>query len=155
MSTLTYHGEEDWPDLGLICCPGSAALGPGRCTCWRPVVVQAEPLPPTPLVTRSERCVDCAFRPDSPERKNGELEYVIDAIPSGNSPFYCHQGTTPVVEYRHPSGAVFRPRLDEDVPMDYQPRYNSAFRPCKDDGSQQDICAGWASEARRQLRAEP
>jgi hypothetical protein len=154
---VSYHFEctDAWPDIGVVCCMGSAALGPGHCTCWEPVVSRAEPLPATDLVTRKERCVDCAFRPDSPERKSGALDDVIEAIARGSGhPFFCHQGLTPVTEYRHPSGAVFRPPTAKEggVPMDYQPKFNAGFRPCKDDGTQQDVCAGWAAEVDRHQR---
>lgn len=156
--TITCH-DSGWPEAGDgLCCYGAIFRGPGGCTCWEPVhVPRSAPLPPTDLVARDQRCVDCAFRPDSPERADGTLDRVLDQIEDHpGRPFFCHQGLTPIVEYRHPSGAVYRPQDLPSAaglpPMDYQPRLNSAGRPCRDDGSQQDVCAGWVAEVRRSGR---
>lgn len=150
----------DLPDAGEgACCIGAAMGGAGSCTCWEPVVPpQADPLPSTDLEVRVQRCIDCAFRPDSPEREDGSLDTVLEQIlRHPDRPFFCHQGLTPITKYRHPSGVTYDPRdlpsNQGKPPMDYQPRVNAAGRPCKDDGSQQDVCAGWAAERDRARRS--
>jgi hypothetical protein len=84
---------------------------------------------------REKACSDCAYRPDSPERAQGDdLERLVE---SGDV-FWCHQGIRCVIEYRHPDGRVHIPEFRRD----YRPPLQDA-RPYKADGTPADICAGW------------
>lgn len=120
------------------CCMGSVNDGPHGCTCWSPIfdLEQADPVAAEPS-TRAKRCVDCAFRPDSPERARGDdLE--------GLANFWCHQGIRRPVAFRHPDGRV-RPVNDSS---DYQPPILGNV-PYKADGTPADRCAGHAQAMRR------
>lgn len=126
------------------CCMGSVEDGPKGCTCWEPVY-DLEQVPPNLAEgvvseTRTKRCGDCAYRPDSPEREDGRLDDITGV-------FFCHQGIRRPVAYRHPDGRV-REWVDT---TDYQPPIHG-HRPYKADGTPADICAGWAQEARRAER---
>lgn len=118
------------------CCMGTVMSGAAGCTCWVPTYDLVQELPrPGEDATRRQRCHDCAFRPDSPERARGdELE--------GLDNFHCHQGVRRVVEWRHPDGRV-RP----GDPADYHPLLINGHG-YKADGSPMDICAGWAQSQR-------
>ena len=60
-----------------------------------PPETQATPLPRPPAVMKTP-CPDCAFRPGSPEQRDGlELDPAV--------PFYCHHGMTQV---DRPNGSV-------------------------------------------------
>lgn len=146
-------GDPDLPDAGGgMCCIGSAVYGPRKCTCWTDVydLEQAEPQD-GPTQVRSAMCQDCAFRPDSPERAGtadfahagevDEIAYRKEAL------FLCHQGVRRRVAMVHPSGARV-----ELPPHAYAPG-GSYDRPCKLDGTPQDICAGFWT-ARRAIDAE-
>lgn len=127
------------------CCEGAASMGPGRCTCWEPVydLDQQEPRTQEPAGVRPEMCVDCAYRPGSPERR-GEEDYkgdqdLLDALVVTGRPFWCHQGVRRPVKYRHPCGMEI-----EGHPAEYRPPL-VAGRPYKADGSPSDLCGGWAA----------
>jgi hypothetical protein len=132
------------------CCWGSS-LGwdPSDCTCWTPVydLDQVEPDPGTIAlleagiepVTRTKRCHDCAFRPDSPERARGE---ELEGLPN----FWCHQGIRRPTAYRHPDGRV-RPFDDS---ADYQPPIVAGV-PWRADGTPAERCAGHAQARRKML----
>lgn len=131
------------PDVGP-CCIGSAAMGPQHCTCWEPVydTGQAEPVPGS-LGMRTRMCHDCAYRPNSPE-KRGEKGYqgdaeTLDELVMNGELFVCHQGFRRVVKYVHPSGAEIPAH-----PADYAPSFIGGI-PHKADGSPGDLCAGWSA----------
>lgn len=119
------------------CCYGSCEYGPTGCTCWEPVfdLVQVAAIPAKP-VTRRTRCVDCAFRPDSPERARGD---EVEDLPH----FWCHQGIRRPAAFRHPDGRV---RKVSDS-ADYQPPIIDGV-PYRADGTPADRCAGWAQTQR-------
>lgn len=136
VSDLGFLTPEDLAREDQWCCAGAAMGGPGRCSCWEPIYdrAQSPPIAATP-VTRPKRCLDCAFRPDSPERQRGD---DLEALPN----FACHQGMRRPIEWRHPDGRV-RP----GDPADYQPPFLQGV-PYKADGSPADLCAGWAQTHR-------
>jgi hypothetical protein len=128
--------DEPW------CCE-SAVFSDGRdCACWVAVYsptptrdVQAGP----PRI-RTSRCRDCAYRPDSPERKAGE-----ELKASLREPFTCHQGMPVLLGYTHPDPDVglclWAPGLfDRD---NFGP-IMVGDRSWKADGTTADLCAGWA-----------
>ena len=120
-----------------VCCIGAVVYGPDRCTCWAPAYdLDQAVIAPAPIATRRTRCIDCAFRPDSPERARGD---ELEDLPS----FACHQGVRRVVEWRHPDGRV-RP----GDPADYEPPFDRDGMGYKADGSPMDMCAGWAQSRR-------
>jgi hypothetical protein len=136
-----------YPDVGTPCCMGSAAMGPGHCTCWTPVYDQEqEPPQAGPMLVRSKMCADCAFRSDSPERSGDERyehagEDGIEETLEGA--FVCHQGMRRLLREEHPTGAVL-----EAMPGAYEPGHP----PRKADGSPPDYCAGWAAaRAKREI----
>jgi hypothetical protein len=138
-----------YPDAGEgMCCYGAAFRGPQGCTCWEEAhdLSQAEPVPAQPA-TRSVACGDCAYRPDSPERR-GEEGYAgdadtLDMLTYGDQPFWCHQGMRRVLALRHPSGVSL-----PGHPGHYDPPVRDRV-PYKADGTPGDICAGWAARAGR------
>lgn len=141
----------EWPDTGEVCCMGSAEYGPGRCTCWEPVYDLAQ----APLVDEADArfgvcgqmCVDCAYRPDSPERQGsehvvGDESFLMRIVVSGH-PFACHQGIRRPLRYVHePTGTVFTPTA-EQIDAAYRPPIRKGW-PYKADGTPADLCAGWA-----------
>jgi hypothetical protein len=126
---------------------GSAVNGPTGCTCWKAVYDQDQAAPQRDIepVARAEMCVDCAFRPGSPERSNDpdalDEELLDDLVYSGK-PFWCHQGMRRPVRYEHSSGAVV-----EASPLEYAPP-QEGDRPYKADGRPADLCAGWMARRR-------
>jgi hypothetical protein len=133
------------PDAGQgACCEGSAYNGPHRCTCWKPIydLKQRKPKPGTAQV-RERACVDCAYRPDSPERagadgyacNDGELEDIVQT----GEVFYCHQGIRKPIKLRHPCGVVI-----DGHPASYDPPIVDRV-PYRADGTPANICAGWAA----------
>jgi hypothetical protein len=129
-------------DLLIVpCCYGTAEDGDWEsCTCWEPVydADQVDIDPTSEPTTAEQRCHDCAYRPDSPERTGGAL------LPGPDGPpFWCHQGMRRIVGWRHPpTGRV--------VPAgtgDYRPPILGAT-PYRADGTAGIICAGWASQRR-------
>jgi hypothetical protein len=146
--TLCDLGQNpDLPDTGGTCCYGAALYGPHRCNCWTPVydVEQAELQPGIPTV-RERMCPDCAYRPDSPERR-GDADVANDAdqlesLASSGTPFWCHDGIRRPVLLRHPSGI--------EIPghaAAYDPP-QLAGMPFRADGRPALLCAGWAARGR-------
>lgn len=151
---------------GGSCCMGAGMFGGDHCSCWQPVFdeEQVEPDVVTagllragvqPTVRPGGMCPDCAYRPDSPERR-GDPRYKsssgeLDEFAS-ESRFWCHEGLIRPVAWVHgPSGtqiaahpAQYRPPQIDGVPyrVTGQPGY---------------LCAGWAARRRalvaRQLAA--
>ncbi len=145
------YADPTLPDAGQgQCCMGAAAMGPGRCTCWRPVhdLEQQPPRPGGPR-TRTECCGDCAFRPDSPERQ-GDQRYqhsdegeLSDLVRSEHS-FVCHDGMRRKLALVHEPTGV---RLPIDVDA-YDPPVIDGVA-YKADGSPADLCAGLAAQRKR------
>lgn len=145
----------DLPDAGEgVCCAGAAMYGPLRCTCWT-AVYDLEQVDPDPTVvrllaagiepsTQARMCADCAYRPDSPERR-GEPE-ALERI-AAEDRFWCHQGMRRPHLWRHPAGvevpghpAAYRPPVVAGVPFQAS-------------GQPGLLCAGWAAR-RRALTAK-
>lgn len=143
----------DFPAVGndeVPCCMGSAVYGHERCTCWTPVYTTNRiPEPQSgPSEQRKRMCGDCAFRKGSPER-SGDPEYAhsdegeLDALVG--EAFFCHRGMRQLLRCEHPSGAVLK------VVGHYE---SLNYRPCKQDGSPAEYCAGWARARRKLERME-
>jgi hypothetical protein len=133
------------------CCWGDALDGPGACNCWVPVynLDQADPIPPTrpeDIQVQSRMCGDCAFRKDSPERREAFLEEALLELPATGQAFYCHEDMRRPVRWEHPDG-----RTAEGSPDDWQPPIVAGM-PYRADGRPGLLCAGWAARA---ARAEP
>lgn len=158
MSGFVCGGTEGdvFPDAGNgACCMGAAMRGPNSCTCWQPVydLDQADPDPNAVQLlaggiepnTRTQMCVDCAYRPGSPE-KSGDPTYQGDGDEleriAREDRFWCHQGTRRPVRWVHPSGVEV-----PGHPGSYRPPIIGAV-PYKADGSPSDLCAGWAARHR-------
>lgn len=131
------------------CCLGACQDGPMGCTCWEPEYDfdQTAPTAAEPA-TRLIMCSTCAYRPTSPERR-GDPNYELsdDELPTGEVPFWCHQGMRKPLRWRHPLGITVEATGDYyDPPMilaGHQPV------PYKADGTPGDRCAGWAAARRR------
>lgn len=127
------------PETDVPCCYGSALEGPSRCTCWRPVYdVDQLPLRGGTVDARTVPCRDCAYRPDSPENRDGE------SLPYGQhrTVFWCHQGMRRVVGWVHPDG-----RYAPAEPGCYDPPSAEGVHvPLKADGTPADLCAGWLAQ---------
>jgi len=149
--------EGGWPEEIAPCCYGSIDGGWAECDCWVPVFnapAQQRPnqehkrllaagVKPT---TRQGMCMDCAYRPGSPE-KSGDESYAggpdfLEGIARRGERFWCHQGLLIVTAWRHPSGlevpghpGAYCPPVVDGVP--YQV-----------DGSAGLLCAGWAARRR-------
>lgn len=151
--TLVAPARE-WPDLGnesLWCCDSSSMKGHESCTCWEPVF-DAEQQPynvgvePTP---RSSMCGDCAFLPQSPERR-GDFAYDnsgeddLESLVESGRPFFCHTGMRRVLYWQHPSGATI-PGLDGE----YMPPGAETGVAYQSNGDPAFLCAGW--HARRKV----
>ncbi len=128
-----------------MCCYGAAVYDGERCTCWEHIVepeptrdVQEGPMPVNP-----QRCGDCAYRRDSPERqmRDGDtMPYIPGHI------FMCHVGMPKVVRIVHPCGET------REVPAgveydDYRP-VERGDRAWQADGRPAVVCAGWAADNR-------
>jgi hypothetical protein len=147
MSLCDFGQHPDLPDTGGTCCAGAAIYGPHRCTCWTPVydTEQAAPLVDVPRV-RDRMCNDCAYRPDSPE-KRGDPDVAGDAdlledLAAGGTPFWCHDGIRRPVKLVHPTGM--------EIPghaADYDPPKIGGI-PFRADGRMALLCAGWAARGR-------
>lgn len=125
------------------CCMGVIEGDPTDCTCWEPIYDTDRQAPPATSIepgTRSTMCDDCAYRPDSPERKGDERyqEHMGDA----EHPFWCHQGLRKPIAYRHPAGITVETDCDH-----YQPPIVDDV-PYKANGQPADRCAGWAAHHR-------
>lgn len=131
-----------------LCCIGEAVYGPQRCTCWEPVydleqrVLENGGKPPEEITIRSKCCHDCAYRNGSPEREDGEDDWLDDIALDGRSEFYCHQGMRRIVAWEHPDG-----RRIEASDGCYAPPKGPSERPMpwKADGAPGELCAGWSS----------
>ena len=128
------------------CCLGASVYGPHRCTCWEPEfdlqqcpVIEGEP------GQRETMCVDCAYRPNSPERSGDERYSHADEQELLNltEPFWCHQGMRKPVRWRHPAGIT----VDADTDAYRPPIVNNV--PYKSDGTPGDRCAGWLAHRKR------
>lgn len=132
------------------CCVGNDVLGAEYCTCWVPQydLEQATPILVAgrgDVATRTGMCHDCAYRPGSPERSDGDgyMQEVLYDLARGGEPFYCHQQMRRPVRWLHPDGRV----ADAD-PKDYQPPIDRQTGVAyKADGTPGDLCAGWAAIA--------
>lgn len=154
-------GDPSLPDPGNAgeCCWGASLYGPARCTCWTAVhdLEQTDPdrtlraalaagCPPS---VRPSMCVDCAYRPGSPE-KSGDPRMAgspesLEALAASGEPFWCHQGQRRTLRRVHPDGAV-----QEAGPGAYDPPIVDGI-PWKADGQPGEMCAGW--DARRRALA--
>lgn len=150
---MTIHVDKAYVPPGLsdelgMCCMGAAVYGMPRCTCWEPVYdLEQQPLendgiPPSNIPTRSKCCGDCAYRQGSPEREDGQGDFLDDLAVGGRGEFWCHQGVRRVIAWRHPDG--------REVPAaegDYRPPETPGPRPAiwKADGTIGERCAGWAA----------
>jgi hypothetical protein len=118
------------------CCMGAFEDGPRGCTCWEPIYdleQRASVLSDTE--TQPKMCQDCAFRANSPERRDG------DPLPGpGAQPFWCHQGMRRVIKWRHPLGMELPAGVG-----DYRPPVTNRV-PYRADGRPGLICAGWAAQ---------
>jgi hypothetical protein len=134
------------PDLGdVYCCAGMAMGGAGRCTCWEPVFAEeqrpiVDGLSPT---VADAMCVDCAYRPGSPERSGhpqaaGDQD-LLDQLVRDGTPFWCHQGIRRPVGYLHPAGVGILASG-----LEYTPPTRDGV-PYRADGTPADYCAGWAA----------
>lgn len=149
--------EADWP---VGCCEPNDLFGPEYCLCWEPKY-DLEQQPVTPVGSwkdcqpRDGMCGDCAYRPDSPERTDGDgymEESLLDMARSRNRVFFCHENNRKPVLWKHPDG-----REVPGDPADYQPPFADGV-PYQADGTPSLICAGWwaiNSAFRRQVEARP
>lgn len=144
-------------DLDVPCCEGYVHGGPERCYCWTPIL-DPPPAPPVEGLadTMPDRCGDCAYRPDSPERRGVETasadwSKLVELAATG-TPFWCHDGLPKVVGWTHPR----LPDLVVPVPPDvddYQPTIRDGI-PHRADGRPGSRCAGWEAERRRHTRLQ-
>jgi hypothetical protein len=81
------EGDGDWGCL----CDGLGVVDAAEAALARPHGLEARPLPPVPAPT-GERCHDCAFRPQSPERDTADGSAALRRRVREGQPFYCHQG---------------------------------------------------------------
>lgn len=86
-------------------------------------------------------CGDCAFRKDSPERREAFLEEALMELPTTGQPFYCHEDMRRPVRWEHPDG-----RTVEGSTADWQPPIIGGL-PYRLDGRPGLLCAGWAARA--------
>lgn len=157
-----WEGPELPPELDetfiVPCCMGAAVGGLSSCTCWEPIfdLEQATPNVATLrvsiqqgaqlcVVTRPRCCGDCAYRNDSPERRDGRTDELLDI--AGSARFFCHQGMRRVIGWKHPvlDPAIEAFFVDGMLPAgagDYRPPIIDAVA-FKADGQPADLCAGW------------
>lgn len=141
--------EEQNPQVNYVggCCDGDVHRGPGGCTCWTPVydVEQAAPIrpgSPDDLQVRPDRCHDCAFRRDSPERRDESMRETLYALADEGQPFWCHDGMRRPARWVHPDG-----RTVAGDPADWHPAM-VLHLPHRADGRVALLCAGWAARVR-------
>ncbi len=142
---------------GGYCCMGSAEYGFDRCTCWEPVydLEQTEPnmasIELVGILTRTEMCGDCAFRPDSPERQgDGRYSHADDDELRSLNHFWCHQGIRKPIAWRHPAGITVDCDTDGyDPPLR---TIGAETVPFKADGTPGDRCAGFAAYQKANAR---
>lgn len=133
------------------CCMASAMRGPRACTCWSPVFdleQNSELELDAPATTRTACCADCAYRNDSPERRDGYTEELVDVASGAHETFACHTGLRRAIAYRHPDGREI-PARDGD----YQPPIVNG-RAYKASGDPAELCAGWSAHRRALLRPD-
>lgn len=140
------------PDAGEgACCYGAAVDGPDGCTCWEPVFDRDQaPCVDQDRNLRTEMCPDCAYRPNSPERRgdpsySGDEDDLMGIVERGEM-FVCHQGIRKAVQWRHGPTGVTIPGHEGN----YCPPIRSGV-PFKADGTPADICAGWAALSLKRL----
>jgi hypothetical protein len=124
----------DYQERYRWCCLAAAEDGAAFCTCWRPEydMEQQKPQADVEPETRTQMCGDCAYRPDSPERRDDP--YALLDLPN----FWCHRGIRRPARWRHPDGRV-RP----GDPADYEPPIVNGI-PYRADGLPAARCGGWA-----------
>jgi hypothetical protein len=159
MNSISCGTDEDFPDTDGACCMGSAMRGPGHCTCWQPVYdLEQQPLDQQARrwlaagvepVTRTRMCLECAYRPGSPEKTgaqgyNGDAD-ELDRIAGSGDLFWCHEGMRKPLKFLHPSGVEF-----DGHPAGYDPPIMDGV-PYRADGTPGELCAGW--DARRRALA--
>lgn len=159
--------DSGWPTPPAEpCCGGMAFADPGdewaECECFVPIYANGDEgqAPPDPEhirmlaagiqpVTRTAMCIDCAYRPDSPEksgdpRYSGDADFLEELAATGKR-FWCHQGLLHPIAFRHPSG------LEIPASPGMYPAPIVDGVPYKTDGTSADLCAGW--DARRRALA--
>lgn len=165
---VSGYDTPDFPDVGEgMCCYGAAMFGPHRCTCWDEVY-DLEQQPPDPkyqrwlnagitLTVRDGMCLDCAYRPNSPER-SGDTTYLggnpgeLDDIARGRE-FMCHEGMRRVLKWVHRKTGDEYPAH----PGSYRPPFVPSGEldiPYKADGTPGDVCAGWNARHKALLAAD-
>ncbi len=159
--SLNLHTGPDFPDAGQgWCCLGAAMHGPRRCTCWVPVydLDQAEPDTQWGPPIRPTPCDDCAYRHDSPERRNDESVAgdagLLEGLTHGDSPFFCHDGIRRPLRWEHRPEDV--PPTNVSIPgspADYDPPIIDGV-PYRASGEPAYICAGWAARRDRVINEE-
>lgn len=147
-------GAIELPDAGEgACCFGAAVYGPQRCTCWQEVFDKRQRKPQAgPTGVRASQCEDCAYRPESPERRGDQTyagdQAMLDDIVIRGERFYCHQGIRRPLKLRHPNGVEI-----EGHPGAYSPPIVDGV-PYQANGQPASICAGWAARRLRFLFAQ-
>ncbi len=139
------------------CCGGFGLRGPEFCTCW---IAVYEPIPVAPALstrpdTMPRMCGDCAFRPDSPERRGDQhaaanwagLQYLV----ATETPFWCHDGLPRLIGWRHQPSDTWIPQPGSVD--DYKPTIVDGV-PYRADGNAGSRCAGWAAAVGRQSRRD-
>jgi len=145
MSRILFGGQ--WPETPTTgsCCWGSVLDGADGCTCWEPVYdLDQQPIQKDePVAVRGAMCIDCAYRPNSPERRGDPTAAAdaekLQALAARGTTFWCHQGIRRPTHWVHPSG-VTKP----GDPMNYCPPSADGI-PFKADGHPADHCAGWSA----------
>lgn len=140
------------------CCDGARDKGPTECSCWTPEYDLEQVKPSIAAVVglalgeidppqRDRMCLDCAYRPDSPEKTGGESvdgdATMLEKLAAEGTRFWCHDGMRKPVAWRHPAGI----RITAASDGDYQPPIVEAV-PYRADGQPGLLCAGWAARNR-------
>lgn len=154
-STYCVHPEHE--PMVIPCCDAEA-YRPGGCTCWEFEYDLEQMVPPrqTEPVTRTEMCVDCAYKPKSPER-HSEVDAAYDeddleTLALSDHTFWCHQGMRLVTAEVHPDGR--RIEQPSDLKLAYDPLLINGV-PYKADGTPADRCAGQAARRRALAKQYP
>lgn len=152
------------PDPDGIPCWEACAADGTDCAVWEPIYwpeptrdpaeLQHGPEPRRPLA-----CGDCAYRPDSPERRDNDGALPATFDPS--RPFHCHDGMPALVGWTHPGVgwsvlASTMPTMQDGFLIgsyDYSPHQHGG-RGWQHDGQPLVVCAGWAAHAARTLQDE-
>lgn len=155
---LTMHAARGLPDPspdGVPCCDGYAYLGPEHCLCWKRVHDhdQQPPQIDAPLLTAASMCADCAFRPNSPERRDSDHavcssgDLMRMAMPDNPERFFCHRGMRAIVGHWHPTAGIWAPHDPIDAVVPYDPPIIDSVA-YQADGSPGLLCAGLAAARR-------